>query len=159
MKKTRIAGALVAVVAVFAAYALCFATPKDLARYPACLNCGMSRESSSHTRMVVEYADGTRSAECSLHCLLADLIAQPGREPKRILAADYRDRELAEAKACSWVRYDNAAQCRGSKVLLAFRTEAAADEFIASFGGQKLNYDEALSTTYLDLQAERPTTL
>ena len=155
MKKRVIVAVVVAMVAVVAGYALGFAKPRDLAQYPDCLKCGMSRESCAHTRMVVEYADGTRRAECSLHCLLADFVDQPAREPKRILAADYDDRKLAEAEKCSWVRYDNAVECMGSKVMLAFRSEKGADEFIASFGGRKLTFDEALKLTYADLEAER----
>ena len=155
MKKRQIAAAVVIIVAVVVVYALGFATPRDLAQYPDCLNCGMSRKSCAHTRLVVEYADGTRRAECSLHCLLADLVDQPGRQPKLIQAADYNDRKLAEAAKCRWVRYDNADECMGSKVMLAFRSDLGADKFIASFGGRKLTFDEALKLTYSDLKAER----
>lgn len=155
MIRRGIAIVVVTVLAVVAAYAFGFATPKDLAQYPDCLNCGMSRKECAHTRITVEYTDGTRRAECSLHCLLADLVDQPGRQPKRILAADYKDKKLVEAEKCWWVRFDNAAECRGSKVMLAFRAEREADEFIASFGGKKLNFDEALKLTYLDIEAER----
>ena len=155
MKKRLIAAVAVTIVAAVAVYALGFATPRDLAQYPDCFNCGMSRKSCAHTRLVVEYADGTRRAECSLHCLLADLVDQPGREPKLIRAADYNDRKLAEAEKCSWVRYDNAVQCMGSKVMLAFRSDRGADNFIAAFGGRKLTFDEALKLTYAELKAER----
>ena len=155
MKIRVIVAVMVTLVAVVAVYAIGFRTPRDLAQYPDCLNCGMSRKSCAHTRMVVEYADGTRRAECSLHCLLADFVEQPGREPKRILAADYDDRKLVEAEKCSWVRYDNANECMGSKVMLAFRSDQGADKFIASFGGRKLTFDEALKLTYADLKAER----
>lgn len=155
MKNRLVATTVVMLVALAAAYAFGFATPKDLAQYPDCLNCGMSRKSCAHTRIVVEYADGTKRAECGLHCLLADLVDQPGRQPKMFLAADYNDRKLVEAEKCSWVRYDNAAECRGSKVMLAFRSERGADDFIASFGGRKLTFDEALKTAYLDNKEER----
>lgn len=155
MRKRMIAAVVVAILAAVAVYALGFATPLDLARYPECLKCGMSRNSCDHTRMVVEYADGTRRAECSLHCLLADLVEQQGREPKRIQAADYHGRKLAEAEKCSWVRYDNAVECMGSKVMLAFRSESGADNFIAAFGGRKLTFDEALKLTYADIEMER----
>jgi hypothetical protein len=155
MIKRGIAIVAVAALAVVAAYAFGFATPRDLAQFPDCLSCGMSRKSCAHTRMVVEYADGTKRAECGLHCLLVDLVDQPGRQPKRMFAADYNDRKLAEAEKSWWVRYDNAVECRGSKVMLAFRSEHGADKFIASFGGRKLNFDEALKLTYSDLKAER----
>ena len=155
MKKIYIATVAVTVLAVVAAYAFGFTTPADLAQYPKCLNCGMSRKECAHTRIVVEYADGTKRAECSLHCLLADLVDQPGRQRKRIMAADYHDRKLVEAEKCSWVRYDNAVECRGSKVMLAFRSDQGADNFVASFGGQKIHYDEALKLTYVDLEAQR----
>ena len=152
--KIIIAVAIMALV-VAATYAFGYLTPKDLVQYPECLHCGMSRKVCAHTRITVEYADGTRRAECGLHCLLADLVEQPGRQPKRILAADYNDRKLADAKKSYWVRYDNADACRESKIMLAFRTEHGADDFIVSFGGRKFNFDEALRLTYLDIEAER----
>ena len=155
MKKMRIVTVVVTVVVIVAVYVFGFATPKDLARYPDCLNCGMSRKSCAHTRIIVEYADGTKRAECGLHCLLADLVDQPGRQPKTILAADYNSRKLVEAEKCWWVRYDNVVECRGSKVMLAFRSERGAEDFIVSFGGNKLNFDEALKVVYQDNEAEQ----
>lgn len=155
MKKRLIVTVAVTVVAIVVVYAFGFATPQDLAQYPDCLNCGMNRKNCAHTRIVVEYIDGTKRAECGLHCLLADLVNQPGREPKKIQAADYNDRKLVEAEKCWWVRYDNAIECRGSKVLLAFRTEREANDFIASFGGNKLNFDEALKIAYQDNEEEQ----
>lgn len=157
MKIRGIAAVVVMALTVAAVYAFGYATPKDLAQYPDCLNCSMSRKDCAHTRMTVEYNDGTKRAECNLHCLLADLLDQPGRQPKRILAADYHDKKLAEAERSWWVRYENAVECRGSKVMLAFRSESGADDFIASFGGSKLTFDQALKQTYLDLEAEQRT--
>lgn len=156
MKTGLVATVAGVAVVIAAAYAFGFVTPKDLARFPDCLNCGMSRKCCAHTRIIVEYADGTKRAECGLHCLLADLVEQPGRQPKKFLAADYHDRKLVEAEKCSWVRYDNAAECRGSKVMLAFRSERGADDFIASFGGTKLTFDEALKMAYLDNEEGKP---
>jgi len=154
--KTKLKTTVAIMALVFVAtYAFGKLTPKDLVQYPECLHCGMSRKVCAHTRMTVEYSDGTRRAECGLHCLLADLVEQPGRQPKRILTADYNDHKLADAQKSWWVRYDNAAECRGSKIMLSFRTEHGADNFIVSFGGRKFNFDEALRLTYLDIEAER----
>ncbi len=152
--KLKVTVAIMALVFV-ASYAFGHLTPKDLLQYPECLHCGMSRKVCAHTRMTVEYTDGTSRAECGLHCLLADLVEQPGRQPKRILAADYNDHKLADAQKSWWVRYDNAVECNGSKIMLAFRTELGADDFVVSFGGRKINFDEALRLTYLDNEAER----
>jgi hypothetical protein len=154
LKKMGIAALVAAVFTVAAAWAFGFGTAKDLRQYPDCLNCGMSRKACAHTRLTVEYNDGTKRAECSLHCLVADLVNQPRREPKTLLAADYHDKSLAPAEKCWWVRYDNAVACRGSKVMLAFRTEGGANRFLASFGGKKLTFDDALKLTYLDLERD-----
>lgn len=145
---------MVALFAVVAACALGFATPRDLAQYPECHACGASRNACAHTRIVVEYSDGTKRAECGLHCLLADMVKQPGRQPKRILAADYEDKKLIDAEKGWWVQYDNGVDCRGSKVMLAFRTERGADGFIASFGGRKLSFDDALRVAYREIESE-----
>lgn len=153
MKKWQIAAIAVSALLFAAVYGFGFATPKDLSQYPDCLNCGMSRKACTQTRMTVEYRDGTRRAECSLHCLLTDLLEMPGRQPKRMQVADYNDKKLCDAEKSWWVRYENEGECRGSKVMIAFRSEGGADEFVASFGGKKLSFDEALRLTYLDIQA------
>ncbi|WP_298271380.1 hypothetical protein [Geobacter sp.] len=155
MKKRWIVIVTLAATALFAAFAYGYWTPGDLAKYPECLTCGASRKACAHTRMVAEYVDGTKRAECGLHCLMVDFVDQPGRQPKRVLAADYHDKRLAEAEKSWWVRYDNGVECMGSKAMLAFRTERGADDFIASFGGMKLSYDEALRLTYRDIEAAR----
>lgn len=155
MKKQWLVSATLAATVFFAVFAYGYRTPGDLALYPECLTCGASRKVCAQTRMAIEYVDGTKRAECGLHCLMADLVDQPGRQPKRILAADYHDSRLTEAEKQWWVRYDSDAECMGSKTMLAFRTERRADEFIASFGGMKLSYDEALRLTYRDLEAAR----
>jgi copper chaperone NosL len=155
ISKTAVAVAVMVLTVAATTYAFGFLAPKDLVQYPECLHCGMSRKDCAHTRMTVTYTDGTSRAECGLHCLLADLVEQPGRQPQAILAADYNDRKLADAQKSWWVRYENEGGCRGSKIMLAFRTERGADDFVGSFGGIKLNFDEALRLTYLDVEAER----
>ncbi|SNB45518.1 nitrous oxide reductase accessory protein NosL [Geobacter sp. DSM 9736] len=148
-----VVGFVVLAVAVTCAFGL--ATPRDLKIHPQCLHCGMSRKECAHTRISVEYRDGTKGGECSLRCLVATFMEQPGREPKKILASDYNDKTLAQAEKSWWVRYDNAVECRGSKVMLAFRSEEGADKFIASFGGRKLSFDEALKITYFEIEEGR----
>jgi copper chaperone NosL len=127
-----------------AGYTFGIATPKDLAQYPQCLHCGMDRTQCKHTRVSIEFADGTKAAECSLQCLVATLKEQPWRRTKTISAADYNDKKLVPAESCSWVRYDNAVSCQGSRVMLAFRSESAADRFVHSFGGRKMTFNDAL---------------
>lgn len=44
------------------------ATPAaDVASHAACQHCGMDREKFAHSRMLIEYDDGTTAATCSLH--------------------------------------------------------------------------------------------
>src|SRR5512133_903505 len=50
-----------------------WALDNDVKEIPSCKYCGMNREMFAHSRMLVEYNDGTREGTCSLHCASVDL--------------------------------------------------------------------------------------
>ena len=61
----------------------------DVKEFPACKYCGMNRETFSHSRMLVEYSDGTSVGTCSLHCIAVDLALNLDKEPKSIQVGDF----------------------------------------------------------------------
>lgn len=125
----------------------------DIRNYPECHTCGASRKECNHGRMIVEYADGTKRAECGLHCAADNLLTQPSRQPKRFRVADYDSKRLIDADKAQWVVYDNRNQCRGSTAELAFADGYAADRFVARYGGKRTNFDGALKIAYYEAAA------
>ena len=66
---------------------LCAALPvaaradDDLRQAPSCKYCGMDRAKYAHSRMFIDYEDGTSVGVCSLHCAAIELAnsIEPGR--------------------------------------------------------------------------------
>lgn len=125
----------------------------DLRSHPACQTCGASRKACDHGRIVVEFVDGTKRADCGLHCLAENLVTQPGRTPKRFLVADYGSKRLIAADRAQWVIYDNRSQCRGSTASMAFSDPDDADRFIARYGGKLTDFDGVLKIAYAEAAA------
>lgn len=150
MKRNILWGVLM-VAGLVAGYAVLDAA--DLRNYPACHSCGASRKECGHSRMVVEYVDGTKRADCSLHCVADSLLTQPSRQPKRFQVADYDSRRLIDADKAHWVLYDNRSQCRGSTAELAFSDQRDADRFVSRYGGKVVDFDGALKIAYYEAAA------
>lgn len=65
-----------------------FLRTEDLGPHPECAYCGMDRRQWSHTRHLVEYADGTAEGTCSLRCAATSLIAHGREAVTRVSGAD-----------------------------------------------------------------------
>jgi copper chaperone NosL len=63
----------------------------------------MNREMFAHSRMVVEYVDGTTVGVCSLHCVAIDLALNIDKSPKMIMVGDYTSKSLLDAEKAVWV--------------------------------------------------------
>ena len=84
MKKTVI---LVLAVLVTAAFTV-FAQGDDIKQSPSCKYCGMDREKFGHSRMLIEYDDGTSVGTCSVHCAAVDLALNIDKTPKALMVGD-----------------------------------------------------------------------
>ena len=125
----------------------------DLRNYPSCQTCGANRKACDHGRIVVEFADGTKRADCGLHCLAENLVTQPARQPKRFLVADYGSKRLIAADKAQWVIYDNRNQCRGSTAGMAFADPYDAERFVVRYGGKRTDFDGVLKIAYVEAVA------
>jgi hypothetical protein len=47
---------------------------EDIKKFPSCKSYGMGREKFAHSRMFIEYDDGTTKGTCGMHCAVIDLI-------------------------------------------------------------------------------------
>jgi copper chaperone NosL len=61
-----------------------WALDNDVKEIPACRYCGMNRGTFAHSKMLIEYNDGTIVGTCSLHCAAIDLALNLDKAPKVI---------------------------------------------------------------------------
>ncbi len=54
-------------------------TAKDVQEHQTCKYCGMDRGKFAHSRMLIEYADGSSMGTCSIHCAAIDLAQAFGK--------------------------------------------------------------------------------
>ena len=47
--------------------------PPDVQAHKNCKYCGMDREKFAHSRMLIEYGDGSSFGSCSIHCVAIDM--------------------------------------------------------------------------------------
>jgi nitrous oxide reductase accessory protein NosL len=134
MRKTLLHAALVLSLFAFAAHA---AAPAVAVEDPkACQICRMDRTMFAHSRMLVEYSDGTVTGTCSIHCVAADLKKQGVKAVRSFKVADYDTKALIDAKTATWVIGGSRKGVMTGVPKWAFSNEAGAQAFIKEFGGK-----------------------
>lgn len=123
----------------------------DVAHSPSCRHCGMDRGKFSHSRMVIEYEDGSAVATCSLHCAAIELANTIDRIPVAVRVADYDSRELLDAEKAVWVLGGNAKGVMTAQAKWAFAERGAAERFVRANGGRIVVFDEAIKAAYDDM--------
>ncbi|GFO57063.1 NosL family protein [Geomonas sp. Red276] len=119
------------------------ATPDDVANSPRCAECGMSRKAFSHSRMVVEYADGTTIATCSLHCATTALAKGAGKGKATLKVADYNSKKLIPAESAVWVIGGSKRGVMTGTAKWAFAEKAEAERFVKENGGTVTDFAAA----------------
>ncbi len=125
--------------------------PADVRAAPSCTHCGMDREKFGHSRMLVEYEDGTRVGLCSIHCAAIELAVVIDKVPRSIQVADHGTRALVEAEKAVWVIGGSVPGVMTSRAKWAFADRAAADAFVKANGGAIATFDEARRAAYEDM--------
>jgi nitrous oxide reductase accessory protein NosL len=128
-----------------------WALDKDVKEMPACKYCGMSRETFAHSRMLIEYEDGSTVAVCSLHCASVDLALNLDKAPKAIRVADYNTKDLINAEAATWIIGGKKPGVMTRNAKWAFVKKEDAEKFRLENGGLIVGFDDALETAYKDL--------
>jgi nitrous oxide reductase accessory protein NosL len=137
------------VIAAITGFAL--AAPPDLDKYRTCNYCGMDRSKYGHSRMLIEYDDGTSVAACSLHCAAVDLAVNIDRTASHIYVGDYGSRKLIDAETASWVIGGSRPGVMSANAKWAFETKEGAAGFIKEHGGTLSTFDDSVSAAYLDM--------
>lgn len=127
------------------------APPDDVVQASACRHCGMNRGTFSHSRMLIEYEDGSRVATCSLHCTSVELANTIDRIPVMVSVADYDSKELIDAEKAVWVLGGSKKGVMTGQAKWAFASREAAERFIKANGGSIASFDEAIKAAYDDM--------
>jgi copper chaperone NosL len=127
------------------------ASQGDIERHPNCTYCGMDRQIFSHSRMYIEYDDGTSVGFCSLHCAALDLALMIDKTPKSIMVADYESKKLIDAENAIWVIGGSKPGVMSKRAKWAFENKNDAEAFIKENSGVISTFDEAIKSAYEDM--------
>jgi copper chaperone NosL len=133
------------------ALSFAFAASDDITKHPSCKHCGMDREKFSHSRMLIEYEDGSSTGLCSLHCAAVELALNIDRMPRVVMVADYSTRTLIDAEKAAWVVGGSKPGVMTRTPKWAFEKKTGADAFIKENGGEPTSFDGAVKTAYADM--------
>jgi copper chaperone NosL len=147
MKKTIV---LVLAVLVTAAFTV-FAQGDDIKQFPSCKYCGMDREKFGHSRMLIEYDDGSSVGTCSVHCAAVELALTIDKTPKTIMVGDLNTKKLIDAEKATWVINGNKPGVMTKRAKWAFEKKEDAEKFIKENGGSLSTFDEAVKLAYEDM--------
>jgi nitrous oxide reductase accessory protein NosL len=125
--------------------------PEDTQKHTSCKYCGMDREKFAHSRMLIEYDEGSQVGTCSLHCTAIDLALNLDKTPKLFWVGDYGTRSLINAEKAFWVIGGGKPGVMTKRAKWAFAEKAAAEKFIKENGGTLGDFDAALKAAYEDI--------
>lgn len=130
------------------------AQEEDVKKAPSCPHCGMDREKFAHSRMVVEYEDGSSVGTCSLHCTAVELAIALDKTPKALLVGDAGTKKLVDAEKAVWVIGGEKPGVMTRRAKWAFETRAAAQAFVKENGGELATFDQAMKAAYEDMYTD-----
>jgi len=136
---------------IFAATAFAAFAQDDIRQTPSCKYCGMDRQMFSHSRMHVDYDDGSFRGTCSLYCAALDLALTLDKTPKAITVADYGTKKLIDADKAVWVVGGSVQGVMTKNAKWAFENKADAVTFIKQNGGRVAAFDDAIKLAYEEM--------
>ena len=136
---------------VFLATAMTAFAQDDIKQSPSCKYCGMDREMFSHSRLHIEYEDGTSVGTCSLHCAAVELALSIDKTPKAVRVADYPSKKLIDAEKAAWVIGGGKPGVMTKRAKWAFENKTDAEAFMKENGGAVVAFDEAIKMAYEDM--------
>ena len=129
-------------------------THDDIQKFPHCKYCGMDRGKFAHSRVLINYDDGSSEGTCSLHDAAIDLALNIDKTPGSIMVGDFNTGTLVDAEKAFWVIGGNKPGVMTKTAKWAFAEKDAADKFIAANGGQAATFDQAMKASYEDMYAD-----
>jgi hypothetical protein len=135
----------------FAVTLTVFAQGDDIKQFPSCKYCGMDREKFSHSRMLIDYDDGTAVGTCSIHCAAVDLALNIDKTPKALMVGDALTKKLVDAENAAWVIGGSKQGVMTKRAKWAFEKKEDAEKFVKENGGSLSSFDEAVKLAYEDM--------
>jgi copper chaperone NosL len=142
---------LIAALCLLAAQVVLAQAQEDIKKYSSCTYCGMDREKFAHSRVLIEYDDGSIVAACSIHCAAVDLASNIDKTPKAILLGDYDTKNLIDAEKAFWVMGGKKMGVMTRKAKWAFEKKTDAEKFITENGGALTAFDDVMKAAYEDM--------
>ena len=136
---------------ILALASIVFAVGSDIDNHPSCTHCGMDRAKFAHSRILIEYDDGTSFGTCSLRCAAVDLANNIDKSPKTIGVGDYNIKKLIDAEKAFWVVGGKKPGVMTMNAKWAFDDKHAAETFIKENGGIMATFDDAIKASYEDM--------
>ena len=144
-----------AICATIVLFSLFFATigfaQEDVKKHPSCKYCGMDREKFAHSRVLIEYEDGTAEGMCSLRCAAVDLTINLDKTPKAIRVGDYGTKNLIDAEKALWVIGGSKMGVMTRRAKWAFDKKEDAEKFTKENGGDLAAFEQAMKAAYEDM--------
>jgi len=129
-------------------------TKEDAQKHPACNYCGMDRGKLAHSRVLIEYEDGSTVGTCSIHCAAIELALYIDKTPKAILVGDYNSKTLIDAEKAFWIIGGSKMGVMTKRAKWAFGKKEDAEKFKAENGGDLISFEQAVKTAYEDMYAD-----
>lgn len=141
----------VALIFIFFLAGTLIAAQQDQLDHPSCSYCGMHRVKFAHSRMLIEYEDGGSVGTCSIHCTAIEFANAIDRMPTAIKVGDINSKQLIDAESAVWVLGGNRQGVMTKRAKWAFADKSSAEAFIAEHGGERVDFEQAMSAAYEDM--------
>jgi copper chaperone NosL len=142
--------------AVLFIFAMTAAAPAqdDVIKHPECKYCGMNREYFAHSRMLIEYTDGTVVGTCSIHCAALDFALNINKTPKAVRVGDYNTKALIDAEKATWVLGGSKMGVMTQNAKWAFLQKGDAEKFVGQNGGTLSSFEDTMKASYEEMYAD-----
>jgi nitrous oxide reductase accessory protein NosL len=147
-----IGATLLLIAIVFPAFA-----QEDITLHKSCPYCGMDREKFAHSRVYIEFADGSTAGICSLHCAAIEMALNIDKTPKTIWVGDYATRKLVDIEKAYFVLDVSKPGVMTGRAKWAFANRADAENYIRMNGGVVTSHEEIMKASYEDLYQDTKT--
>jgi hypothetical protein len=152
--RKRILRAFGAIFLILGGAAVWAQTAADIQKFPSCKYCGMDRQKFAHSRMLIDYTDGSALGTCSIHCAAIDLSQSLDKTPKSLQVGDFGSKSLIDAEKAYWVIGGKKDGVMTKRAKWAFAKEGDARQFMKENEGKLANFDDAMKATYEDMYAD-----
>jgi nitrous oxide reductase accessory protein NosL len=123
----------------------------DVTLHPSCSYCGMNRTEFAHSRVYIQYEDGSSFGACSLHCAALDLALKIDKTVKSIQVGDYDTKELVDAEKAIWTIGGSKMGVMTKRAKWAFANKENAEAYIKTNGGSIAGFEDAMKAAYEDM--------